>query len=69
VPVFMLFNGEDFILQMHRVFTRFRSGLLRRQATAVRVDMQPRARWQCARVADSRLDLFQMAARVEDGKP
>jgi hypothetical protein len=24
-PVFMLFNGEDFILQMHRVFTRIRS--------------------------------------------
>jgi hypothetical protein len=26
VPVFMLFNGEDFILQIHRVFTRIRSG-------------------------------------------
>jgi hypothetical protein len=25
-PVFMLFDGEDFILQMHRVFTRIRSG-------------------------------------------
>jgi hypothetical protein len=25
-PVFMLFNGKDFILQMHRVFTRIRSG-------------------------------------------
>jgi hypothetical protein len=24
-PVFMLFDGEDFILQMHRVFTRIRS--------------------------------------------
>jgi hypothetical protein len=24
--VFMLFDGEDFILQMHRVFTRIRSG-------------------------------------------
>jgi hypothetical protein len=25
VPVFMLFNGEDFILQVHRVFTCIRS--------------------------------------------
>jgi hypothetical protein len=24
-PVFMLFGGEDFILQVHRVFTRIRS--------------------------------------------
>jgi hypothetical protein len=36
---------------------------------AARVDLQPKARWQCARVADSALDLFQMAANVEDGKP
>jgi hypothetical protein len=26
VPVFMLFDGEDFILQMNWVFTRIRSG-------------------------------------------
>jgi hypothetical protein len=26
VPVFMLFDGEDFILQIHQVFTRIRSG-------------------------------------------
>jgi hypothetical protein len=25
-PVFMLFDGEDFILQIHRVFTHIRSG-------------------------------------------
>jgi hypothetical protein len=25
-PVFMLFDGEDFVLQMHRVFTRIHSG-------------------------------------------
>jgi hypothetical protein len=25
-PVFMLFDGEDFILQIHWVFTRIRSG-------------------------------------------
>jgi hypothetical protein len=25
-PVFMLFDGEDFILQMHRIFTRIRLG-------------------------------------------
>jgi hypothetical protein len=35
----------------------------------LRVDLQPRARWSCARVADSGVDLFQMAVRVEDGKP
>jgi hypothetical protein len=44
-------------------------GLLRRQAAAVHVDLQPRAHWQCARVATSWLDLFQMAANAEDGKP
>jgi hypothetical protein len=33
------------------------------------MDLQPKARWQCARVADSGLDLFQMAESVEDGKP
>jgi hypothetical protein len=26
VPVFMLFDGEAFILQVHRVFSRIRSG-------------------------------------------
>jgi hypothetical protein len=36
---------------------------------ATRVDLQPKAQWQCARVADSGLDLFQMAASAEDGKP
>jgi hypothetical protein len=25
-PVFMLLDGEDFIIQVHRVFTRIRSG-------------------------------------------
>jgi hypothetical protein len=36
---------------------------------AVHMDLQPKARWQCARVAHSWLDLFQMAASVEDGQP
>jgi hypothetical protein len=35
----------------------------------VLVDLQPRAQWQCARVANSWLDLFQMAANAEDGNP
>jgi hypothetical protein len=26
-PVFMLFDGDGFILQMHQVFTRIRSGV------------------------------------------
>jgi hypothetical protein len=34
---------------------------------AARVDLQPMARWQCARVADSWLDLFQMTTNAEDG--
>jgi hypothetical protein len=33
------------------------------------VDLQPRVQWQCARVANSWLDLFQMAGNAEDGKP
>jgi hypothetical protein len=65
----MLFNGEDFILQVQRVFTCICSGALLGQAAAARVDLPPRAQWQCARVADSGQDLFQMATNVEDGKP
>jgi hypothetical protein len=67
-PVFMLFDGEDFILQMHQFSLASARGLLRRQAAAARVDLQLKVRWQCARVADSWLDLFQMAVNVEDGK-
>jgi hypothetical protein len=44
-------------------------GLLWRHVAAARVDLQPRAQWQCALVANSWLDLFQMAVSVEDGKP
>jgi hypothetical protein len=44
-------------------------GLLRRQLAAARVDLEPRAQWQCARVANFWLDLFKMAANVADGKP
>jgi hypothetical protein len=36
---------------------------------AAHVDLQPKARWQCAWVADLELDLFQMATSVQDGKP
>jgi hypothetical protein len=36
---------------------------------AARMDLWPRARRQCARVAKSWLDLFQPSANVEDGKP
>jgi hypothetical protein len=65
----MLFDGEDFILQIHWVLLASARGRLRRQAATARVDLQPKAWWLCARVADSWLDLFQMAASVEDGKP
>jgi hypothetical protein len=51
-------DGEGFILQVHRVFTRIRSG-----ATAVaRLDLQSPLRWQCALAVDSRHDLLGMAA-------
>jgi hypothetical protein len=61
-PVFMLFTGDNFIFRMHRVFTRIRSGaFFWRQTAVVRVDLQIAVQRQCARVADTRLDLFQMA--------
>jgi hypothetical protein len=44
-------------------------GLLRWQAEETRVDLEPRAQWQCAQVAKSWLDLFQPTANAEDGKP
>jgi membrane protein DedA with SNARE-associated domain len=47
----------------------FARGLLWKQAVVTRVDLLPKARRQCARVADSWLDLFQMATNVGDGKP
>jgi hypothetical protein len=63
-PVFMLFNGEDFILQMHRVFTHIRSG-----DSLVANSGGARGSTDCstaavARMADSWLDLFQMTANV-----
>jgi hypothetical protein len=67
--VFMVFDGDGFILQMQRGFTRIRSGLLRRQAAAARVDQRPKAQGQCAQAADSWLDLFRMAANAGDEKP
>jgi hypothetical protein len=46
----------------------FARGLLWRQAVEAHVDLQPKAWWQSAWVADLGLDLFQMVASVEDGK-
>jgi hypothetical protein len=60
----MLFDGEDFILQMHRVFTRIRSGAsLEANSGGVRGSTDCSAA-AVVRVADSWLDLFQMAANV-----
>jgi hypothetical protein len=42
----MLFDGEDFILQMHRVFTRIRSGDPLVAKVAARVDLQTAAQQQ-----------------------
>jgi hypothetical protein len=47
----------------------FARGLLWRQAAATCMDLWPRARWQCARVANFWLGLFQPTANAEDGKP
>jgi hypothetical protein len=38
--IFMLFDGEDFILQEHWVFTRIRSVLLWWQVAAACMDLQ-----------------------------
>jgi hypothetical protein len=40
---FAVFDGEGFILQVHGVFMRIRSG-----ATAVRLNLQSSQRWQRA---------------------
>jgi hypothetical protein len=56
--VFMLLDGEGFILQVQRVFTRIRSG------AAVVSTRGGALRWQCALAADSRRDELQMAASV-----
>jgi hypothetical protein len=63
-PIFMLFDGEDFILQEHRVFTRIHSGA---SLVASSSDARGSTFYSAAVVAqvvDSWLDLFQMAANV-----
>jgi hypothetical protein len=47
----------------------FARGLLWRQAVAARVDLWPKARRQCARMAKSWIYLFQRTANAKDGKP
>jgi hypothetical protein len=67
----MLFDGEDIILQMHRVFTRIRSGafLEVNSGDAHGSTYCSAAAVAVVWVADSWLDLFQMAVNVGDGKP
>jgi hypothetical protein len=65
----MLLDGEDFILQVHRVFTRIRPGAsLVASSDGARGSADYGAA-AVARVANSWLDLLQMAANVGDGKP
>jgi hypothetical protein len=45
-PVFILFDGEDFILQVHRVFTRIRSGASLVASSGGARGFQTKARWQ-----------------------
>jgi hypothetical protein len=67
----MLLDGEDFILQVHRIFTRIRSGAsLVASSGSVRGSADKGAA-AVAWVANSWLDLLQIAANVggEGGKP
>jgi hypothetical protein len=57
---FAVFDSEGFILHVHGVFTRIRSGAKRWLPTAARSDLQSSQRWQCALVFW--LDLLGMAA-------
>jgi hypothetical protein len=68
-PVFMLFDGEDFILQMHRVFIRIRSGAFLEANSSGTHGSTDCSTCAVVWVADSWLDLFQMATNVGDGKP
>jgi hypothetical protein len=63
----MLFDGEEFILQEHRIFTRIRSG-----ASLVESSSGAHGSTDCSAAvvaANSWLDLFQMVANVGGGKP
>jgi hypothetical protein len=60
----MLFDREDFILQMHWVFTRIRSGASLVASSSDTRGSTDYSATAVARVADSWLDLFQMAANV-----
>jgi hypothetical protein len=59
---FKLFDGEGFILQVHGVFTRFRSG-------AARLDLHSPQRRQCALAVVSRHNLLGMATSAWGEKP
>jgi hypothetical protein len=63
-PIFMLFDREDFILQMHWVFTRIHSGVSLVACSSGACKSTDCSAAAVARVADSWLDLFQMAANV-----
>jgi hypothetical protein len=63
--VFMLLDGEGFILQVHRVSLAFARGLQWWLLAVALLDL----RWQCALAADSRQYLPQMAASVWGENP
>jgi hypothetical protein len=65
----MLLDGEGFILQEQRGFTRIRSGTRWWLLAAARLDLRSTLRWQCALAMDSRRDLLQMTASVCCEKP
>jgi hypothetical protein len=64
--VFVVLDGDDFILQVHDVFTRIRSGLLRWLSAAEHSDLQRRRH---ALAAFSGQDFFGMAATAWGEKP
>jgi hypothetical protein len=58
-PVFKPLDGDSFILQVHGVFTRIRSGLRWWRAAVARVDFQSTARQQQQQWTDTQMDLIQ----------
>jgi hypothetical protein len=58
---FVVFDGDGFILQVHGVFTRIRSGLLWWLPTAAQLDLRFTQWRRCALVAISGQDLLGMA--------
>jgi hypothetical protein len=67
--VFRLLDGEGFILQVHRVFTRIHSGATAVVSAAARLDLHSLLRRQCTLAEASRHNLLGMLASAWGKKP